>query len=412
MAQGRLLQAAFCMHSGCHCLLQVEEEPTTFTSSDSGACEDMPHLRIKTQPVTQESVRQLIALSRNLPDEVLSVLAKVDDWQFDAFKLSEVSGGRPLSLLSFALFKRCDIVTKWQLHEHKLVKFLMKIEDGYPKNPYHNRVHAADVLQSLHVLVVRGGLINFGYCDEVGLVSCYLSSIIHDYEHKGVNNDYLIRVSDSLAVLYNDRSPMENHHLAASFHLINSDEYNWMPKVTHKVREAIRKQVIDMVLATDMKSHFSIHSMFQAKMQLNGSRPSGGSDPKSMRNSPHNTSEGSGAHKIVDDDQRSLVLQVALKCADLGHLASPRAVHKKWVCYLEEEFFRQGDREKANALSVSPLMDREKNGITKSQVGFFDIVALPLFQSFAQAFHDATPMLDAVKDNYQMWREEVGAGHR
>ncbi|GFH12783.1 phosphodiesterase [Haematococcus lacustris] len=60
---------------------KVEEEPTTFTSSDSGACEDMPHLRIKTQPVTQESVRQLIALSRNLPDEVLSVLAKVDDWQ-------------------------------------------------------------------------------------------------------------------------------------------------------------------------------------------------------------------------------------------------------------------------------------------------------------------------------------------
>lgn len=34
----------------------------------------------------------------------------------------------------------------------------------------------------------------------------------------------------------------------------------------------------------------------------------------------------------------------------------------------------QGDREKANSLSVSPLMDREKNGITKSQVGFFDIV--------------------------------------
>jgi hypothetical protein len=41
------------------------------------------------------------------------------------------------------------------------------------------------------------------------------------------------------------------------------------------------------------------------------------------------------------------------------------------------------------------------------QVGFFDIVALPLFQSFAQAFPDATPMLDAVKDNYAMWREEA-----
>lgn len=33
-----------------------------------------------------------------------------------------------------------------------------------------------------------------------GLLS---TQIIHDYEHKGVNNDYLIRVSDGLAVLYN-----------------------------------------------------------------------------------------------------------------------------------------------------------------------------------------------------------------
>ncbi len=29
-------------------------------------------------------------------------------------------------------------------------------------------------------------------------------------------------------------------------------------------------------------------------------------------------------------------MQVALKCADLGHLASPRTVHRKWVHLLEE----------------------------------------------------------------------------
>jgi len=39
---------------------------------------------------------------------------------------------------------------------------------------------------------------------------------------------------------------------------------------------------------------------------------------------------------------------------------------------------------------------------TRAQVGFFDIVALPLFQSFAQAFPEATPMLDSVKDNYHV----------
>ena len=34
----------------------------------------------------------------------------------------------------------------------------MHVEDGYGDNPYHCRVHAADVLRSLHVLLHRGGV--------------------------------------------------------------------------------------------------------------------------------------------------------------------------------------------------------------------------------------------------------------
>lgn len=37
------------------------------------------------------------------------------------------------------------------------------------------------------------------------------------------------------------------------------------------------------------------------------------------------------------------LIQMALKCADLGHLASPETVHRKWVQLLEEEMFRQVD---------------------------------------------------------------------
>ena len=60
---------------------------------------------------------------------------------------------------------------------------------------------------------------------------------------------------------------------------------------------------------------------------------------------------------------------MALKCADLGHLASPQRVHRQWVHLLEEEMFRQGDLEKERGYVVSPLMDRDKGGITKSQPG-------------------------------------------
>jgi len=113
--------------------------------------------------------------------------------------------------------------------------------------------------------------------------------------------------------------------------------------------------------------------------------------------------------EALDEEGKLLVWKLALKCADLGHLSSPRAVHRKWVQLLEEEMFRQGDREQALGYPVSPLMDRRKAGVTRSQPGFFNVVVLPLYSSFCQAFPQTSPMLDAVKDNLQMWLDEAGA---
>ncbi len=40
----------------------------------------------------------------------------------------------------------------------------------------------------------------------------------------------------------------------------------------------------------------------------------------------------------------------------------------------------------------------------RAQVGFFDIVALPLFYSWAAVFHEALPLVRAVEDNCNRWR--------
>ena len=83
-------------------------------------------------------------------------------------------------------------------------------------NPYHNSTHATDVLQTLHVLLHRGGLVP-GYADPITLLACYLAAIVHDFEHVGFNNDFLVNSCDPLALRYNDKAPMENHHLAVSY---------------------------------------------------------------------------------------------------------------------------------------------------------------------------------------------------
>ena len=53
---------------------------------------------------------------------------------------------------------RTDLIRTFKLEETKLARFLWRIEEGYPNNPYHNRTHAADVLQSTFMLITQGGL--------------------------------------------------------------------------------------------------------------------------------------------------------------------------------------------------------------------------------------------------------------
>ncbi|MEW5317249.1 MAG: hypothetical protein WDW38_008563 [Sanguina aurantia] len=121
------------------------------------------------------------------------------------------------------------------------------------------------------------------------------------------------------------------------------------------------------------------------------------------------SARGMVAKTPLDETERLLSLQMALKLADLGHLSAPLHVHLRWVAALEEEFFRQGDAEKACMLPVSPLFDRTKPGITKSQVGFFDVVLLPCVTQFVIVFQGCKPMLKGIRANYKHWeRRDAG----
>ena len=47
-------------------------------------------------------------------------------------------------------------------------------------------------------------------------LASYWAAAVHDYEHEGLNNDFLVKTAHPLAITYSDQSPLEHHHVAAA----------------------------------------------------------------------------------------------------------------------------------------------------------------------------------------------------
>ena len=307
------------------------------------------------------------------------VLDTAELWGWDAFALRGATHGRELSVLGMRLFEDSGLIAHFDMDVVRLQRFLRKIECEYHDNPYHSCTHAADVLQSMHKIMLDGGVFP-GYADHVGLLSAYLAAIVHDVGHSGLTNQYLIDTRHSLAVLYNDQSPHENHHMFLSWTWLTDPKQDFLASVAPDVKRRVRATVIDLVLATDPKKTMAQLARFQSRMlPLEPGAPPGAS---------------------ADHDERRLVLQMAMKVADIGHLGGARDVHLEWVRRLEDEFVLQGIAERAHGLPVSAIVS---GGIANSQAGFFEVVALPLVRSFAAVLPGCQPLRASFEENYAYW---------
>lgn len=67
-----------------------------------------------------------------------------------------------------------------------------------------------------------------------------------------------------LALLYNDQSILESHHVALAFQLtLGQPTANLFARMSREDFTLLRQAVIDMVLATDMSRHFEYLTKFQ-----------------------------------------------------------------------------------------------------------------------------------------------------
>ena len=77
-------------------------------------------------------------------------------------------------------------------------------------------IHVASVVQMTHMLLCHGGIMKSKALDRAMHWGTYWAALVHDYDHRGLNNDFLIKTAHPLAITYSDQSPLENHHIAAA----------------------------------------------------------------------------------------------------------------------------------------------------------------------------------------------------
>ncbi|XP_027883374.1 cAMP-specific 3',5'-cyclic phosphodiesterase 4C isoform X3 [Xiphophorus couchianus] len=326
----------------------------------------------------------------NTPHE--SMLAKeIEDlnrWGMDIFKLAEYSGNRPLTVMMYSIFQERDLLKTFKVPIDTFLTFMMTLEDHYHADvAYHNNIHAADVVQSTHVLLSTPAL--EAVFTDLEIMAALFASAIHDVDHPGVTNQFLINTSSELALMYNDSSVLENHHLAVGFKLLQEENCDIFQNLGKKQKDSLRKMVIDMVLATDMSKHMNFLA-----------------DMKTMVETKKVTSLGV---LLLDNySDRIQVLQNMVHCADLSNPTKPLELYRKWTDRIMVEFFTQGDRERDKGMEISPMCDKHNASMEKSQVGFIDYIVHPLWETWADLVHpDAQDILDTLEDNREWYQSMI-----
>ncbi|XP_054643102.1 high affinity cGMP-specific 3',5'-cyclic phosphodiesterase 9A isoform X2 [Dunckerocampus dactyliophorus] len=230
-----------------------------------------------------------------------------DNWQWEDAEIM---------VLLQVMYSDLDFIATYNIEPEVLQQFLFEVYRRYNNIPFHNFKHCFCVTQ-------------------------------------------MINARTELALRYNDISPLENHHCAVAFEILEKTESNIFRNVSLDQYKRIREGIIKCILATDMTRHNEILNKFKSILST---------------------------FDFTSKDHRDVLMMILIKVSDISNEARPMEVAEPWLDCLLQEFYNQSDVEKLEGLPVTPFMDRDKITKPSSQTGFIRFVLLPLFIELANLF--------------------------
>ncbi|CAE7036136.1 pde-4 [Symbiodinium natans] len=305
-------------------------------------------------------------------------------WKFDSYAFDEQHGN---ALLHAGFTAGAEFLAEAEVANFQMVLrgFLQDVQRQYRDVPYHNYIHAVDVLSSTMYFMFEDRRVSRLPLSSIPRLAAFVAAVIHDVGHFGRSNRYHIASHDPVAILFNDQSPLENMHCTIGFSILQQpnaalfkrkscisedpdgcNECTGLPDADFAL---LRRIVVESVLSTDMSKHFETLARFKASINF----------CESADQSRSNEEAPIFAESSADRSAR--VVSIYLKAADIGHAGKPTDITKRMTIRIHMEFFAQGEEERQLGLPISPLCDRSEVNIPTSQVGFLRHLVIPLYQA-------------------------------
>lgn len=327
------------------------------------------------EPASQEELKHLLS------EESLSTF----DYPACMFQVDKLTKGHSLLFISWAIFSSLPDDDEYPIAPDALLEFTRKVEGCYmDKNPYHNHVHAADVLQTVHSLIVsttRRQQEGQPYYSSLDVLSIYLAAMLHDVGHDGTTNEFQIQQQTPLAIQYSNQSVLEQFHFDLGWKQVEAT--GLLQNLSMQEQELIQHKVSDAILHTDMSFH-------QAQVE---------------------------AYPNVTNSWDRLVFWLHL--ADISNAA--KSTFLIWTDHVLEEFFLLGDYQ--DSLNLPVNFDRRTAKRGAIQEGFVQSIVLPAFEAvmtttgtgndFLLSNDDdenaMTIILERLRRNFDYWKAQAAA---
>eukprot|EP01054_Gregarina_sp_Poly1_P003156 Gregarina_sp_Poly_1__3155@NODE_1894_length_3127_cov_44_840850_g45_i1_p1_GENE_NODE_1894_length_3127_cov_44_840850_g45_i1NODE_1894_length_3127_cov_44_840850_g45_i1_p1_ORF_typecomplete_len896_score99_91PDEase_I/PF00233_19/1_1e63HD/PF01966_22/0_0091_NODE_1894_length_3127_cov_44_840850_g45_i14163103 len=366
VGDSRLIECDEILHQCIECLLSVNalhqsqvmknnvnELTTNVRNGFSGSGSNSQLTRMMGQDLTTSELEQAEYYTpQKIPPLIISseVQSKIgSDPSLDTLALWSTT---PHIVVEFGMVLLSTWLSNLKTDVLTLQKYLLQLESKYWDNPYHNACHGATVAHMFTCIVNA-----LGYrflLSPLDLASAILACIAHDVGHPGRNNSFHIQSEHTVALVYNDIAVLEKYHSFLCFRLAHvGREVNVFGNLKQSEYNQARKQIIAIILCTDMSEHFPSISKYRIRRNAVDFDPC--KNPQDI----------------------AATVKLSAKLADLSHTLVAWDQHVRWSFRVTEEFYKQGEDESELGLPISPLCNRAVHGeFAKSQQGFIQFVVL------------------------------------